>query len=99
LSASAWQGSGTPALPRIAPLLAEILAAAHPAPSTPDNLAAVAVAYVQFALRRPALFRVMFGEPCDRDSAERIAATEAIFLTVRTPARMIMWIVCGDPGS
>jgi AcrR family transcriptional regulator len=58
--------------------LAEFLAAAHPAPSTPDALAAVAVAYVQFALRRPALFRVMFGEPCDRDSAERVAATEAI---------------------
>jgi AcrR family transcriptional regulator len=58
--------------------LAELLAAAHPAPSTPDDLAAVAVVYVQFALRRPALFRVMFGEPCDRDSAERIAATEAI---------------------
>lgn len=58
--------------------LAEFLAAAHPAPSTPDELAAVAVAYVQFALRRPALFRVMFGEPCDQDSAERVAATEAI---------------------
>jgi AcrR family transcriptional regulator len=58
--------------------LAESLAAAHPAPTAPDDLAAVAVAYVQFALRRPALFRVMFGEPCDRDSAERVAATEAI---------------------
>ena len=58
--------------------LAESLAAAHPAPSSPDDLAAVAVAYVQFALQRPALFRVMFGEPCDRDSAERVAATAAI---------------------
>ena len=58
--------------------LAEFLTAAHPAPTTPGDLAAVAVAYVQFALRRPALFRVMFGEPCDRDSAERVAATEAI---------------------
>lgn len=58
--------------------LAGFLAAAHPAPSRPDDLAAVAVAYVQFALRRPALFRVMFGEPCDRDSDERVAATEAI---------------------
>lgn len=38
----------------------------------------VAVAYMQFALRRPAVFRVMFGEPCDRDSAERVAATGAI---------------------
>src|SRR5882762_2830830 len=58
--------------------LAEDLAAAHPAPSTADDLAAVAAAYVQFALRRPALFRVMFGEPCDRDSSERVAATAAI---------------------
>lgn len=33
---------------------------------------------MQFALQRTALFRVMFGEPCDRDSAERVAATEAI---------------------
>jgi AcrR family transcriptional regulator len=58
--------------------LAESLAAASPAPSTHADLAAVAVAYVQFALRRPALFRVMFSEPCDRDSADRVAATAAI---------------------
>ena len=58
--------------------LAEYLAAASPAPGTPDDLAAVAVAYVQFALKQPALFRVMFGEPCDRDSSERVAATGAI---------------------
>jgi len=58
--------------------LAEHLAEAHPAPSTADDLAAVAVAYVQFALQRPALFRVMFVEPCDRDSSERVAATNAI---------------------
>ncbi|HEY3630436.1 MAG TPA: TetR/AcrR family transcriptional regulator [Jatrophihabitantaceae bacterium] len=58
--------------------LAERLAAAHPSPSTPEDLAAVAVAYVRFALDQPALFRVMFGEPCDRDSSERVAATTAI---------------------
>jgi AcrR family transcriptional regulator len=58
--------------------LAEHLAAAHPAPSTADDLAAVAVAYVKFALQRPALFRVMFSEPCDRDNIERVAATNAI---------------------
>jgi len=62
--------------------LAEDLAAAHPTPSTVDDLAAVATAYVQFALRRPALFRVMFGEPCDRDSSERVAATAAISVYV-----------------
>jgi AcrR family transcriptional regulator len=58
--------------------LAEHLAEAHPAPSTTDDLAAVAVSYVRFALQRPALFRVMFSEPCDRDSGERVAATAAI---------------------
>lgn len=58
--------------------LAEYLAAAHPSPTTPDELAAVAIAYVRFALERPALFRVMFAEPCDPDSEERVAATAAI---------------------
>jgi AcrR family transcriptional regulator len=58
--------------------LAEQLAAAHPAPSSADDLASVAVAYVQFALQRPALFRVMFAEPCDRDNFERVTATNAI---------------------
>ncbi|MFJ6426137.1 TetR/AcrR family transcriptional regulator [Streptomyces hydrogenans] len=58
--------------------LAEHLSAASPAPSTPDDLAAVAVAYVRFALEHPALFRAMFAEPCDPTSEERVAATAAI---------------------
>ncbi|MEU3719918.1 TetR/AcrR family transcriptional regulator [Streptomyces californicus] len=64
--------------------LAEHLARAHPAPSTPGELAAVAVAYVRFALEHPALFRAMFAEPCDPTSEERVAATEAISAYVRT---------------
>jgi AcrR family transcriptional regulator len=63
--------------------LAERLAAAHPSPSTPEQLASVAIAYVQFALDRPALFRIMFGEPCDRDNDERVAATAAVSQYVR----------------
>ncbi|MFK0153211.1 TetR/AcrR family transcriptional regulator [Streptomyces sp. NPDC090493] len=63
--------------------LAEYLLAAHPSPTTPDELAAVAVAYVRFALDRPALFRVMFAEPCDPNSEERVAATAAISEYVR----------------
>ncbi|MBY8864338.1 TetR/AcrR family transcriptional regulator [Streptomyces sennicomposti] len=63
--------------------LAESLAAAHPSPSTPDDLAAVAVAYVRFALDHPALFRVMFAEPCDPDNEERAAATAVISEYVR----------------
>ena len=58
--------------------LAERLEAAHPSPSTPDQLARVATAYVQFALDRRALFRIMFTEPCDRDNDERVAATAAV---------------------
>src|SRR3979490_835328 len=63
--------------------LAERLAAAHPAPATPEQLASVAVAYVRFALEQPALFRMMFGEPCDRDNDERVAATAAASLYLR----------------
>ncbi|MEU2619543.1 TetR/AcrR family transcriptional regulator [Streptomyces sp. NPDC007157] len=59
------------------------LAAAHPSPSTPDDLAAVAVVYVQFALKHPALFRAMFAEPCDPNSEERVAATTVISEYVR----------------
>jgi AcrR family transcriptional regulator len=58
--------------------LAGSLSAAHPSPSTPEDLAAVAVAYVQFALEHRALFRTMFSDPCDGDSSERVAATTAI---------------------
>jgi AcrR family transcriptional regulator len=64
-----------------------VLAAVHPSPSSAEDLAGVAVAYVQFALERPALFRVMFGEPCDRDSTERVAATEAIAAYVTAMVR------------
>ena len=58
--------------------LAEKLAEAHPAPSTPADLAEVAVAYVRFSLDHPALFRVMFVEPCDTQSEERNEAVAAI---------------------
>ncbi|MBF6368163.1 TetR/AcrR family transcriptional regulator [Nocardia puris] len=54
------------------------LGAAHPAPATPEGLAAIATTYVRFALTRPGMFRAMFAEPCDPTSPERVAATEAI---------------------
>jgi AcrR family transcriptional regulator len=63
--------------------LAARLAAAHPSPSTPEEMISVAIAYVQFALERPALFRIMFGEPCDRDNDERVTATAAVSLYLR----------------
>lgn len=58
--------------------LGEALVRAHPAPSSADDLADIAVAYVQFALTRPGLFRVMFGGPCDPSAPDRVAAVEAI---------------------
>lgn len=58
--------------------LAAELAAAHPAPATPADLAEIAVAYVRFALNRPGLFRVMFAEECDATSPDRVAAVTAI---------------------
>ncbi|WP_369828023.1 TetR-like C-terminal domain-containing protein [Mycobacterium sp. 852002-51163_SCH5372311] len=47
-------------------------------PRTADDLAEIAVAYVQFALDRPGLFRVMFAEPCDPTNPEGVAAVAAI---------------------
>lgn len=58
--------------------LATELAAADPAPTTTEGLAAIAVAYVRFALARPGLFRVMFAEQCDTANPERVAAVAAI---------------------
>lgn len=44
-------------------------------PSSAAELAEFGVAYVGFALRRPALFRLMFGNPCDDTNDERVRAT------------------------
>ncbi len=54
------------------------LIAANPAPSTPDDLADIAIAYVRFALDHPGLFRAMFTEQCDTTNADRVAAVAAI---------------------
>ncbi|MGV9611643.1 TetR/AcrR family transcriptional regulator [Nocardia xishanensis] len=67
--------------------LADRLSAAHPARITAEDLAAIAIAYVQFALTRPGLFRVMFAEPCDPTSPERVAATTAIHEYVKSIVR------------
>ncbi|MBB2893095.1 TetR/AcrR family transcriptional regulator [Flexivirga oryzae] len=54
------------------------LASRQPRPSTADDVAELAVGYVEFALSRPGLFRVMFAEGCDRTSPDRVAAVDAI---------------------
>lgn len=58
--------------------LLSTLQAVAPEPSSREELASLAVAYVEFALRHPGLFRVMFAEGCDRSSAERVDAVAAI---------------------
>jgi AcrR family transcriptional regulator len=67
--------------------LADCMAAPNSSPKSAEDLAELGVAYVGFALRRPALFRLMFGDSCDRDNDERAAATAAIWLLVSGAAR------------
>jgi len=43
--------------------------------SAEDVVAALGVAYVAFALRRPAVFRMMFGNECDEEDSERSRAS------------------------
>jgi hypothetical protein len=62
---------------------AQRLAVGSARAATPEELATVAVAYVRFALDRPAMFRVMFAEPCDPTNEERVAATAALRQYVR----------------
>jgi AcrR family transcriptional regulator len=50
----------------------------HALPASAADLAELAVAYVEFALRRPALFRVMFGNACDTGNEERVQAAAEI---------------------
>lgn len=47
-------------------------------PATVEELADLGAAYVGFALRRPALFRLMFGNECDHESEERVQAAAEV---------------------
>lgn len=47
-------------------------------PSTSAALERLAVVYVRFALDRPGLFKLMFGQPCDDDDDERVRAAERL---------------------
>ncbi|WP_340538874.1 TetR/AcrR family transcriptional regulator [Nocardioides sp. GXZ039] len=58
--------------------LAADLAGGRALPRTPEELAEFGVAYVEFALRRPALFRLMFGNECNTDDEERVQAAAAV---------------------
>lgn len=47
-------------------------------PSSMEGLFEFGVNYVAFALRRPALFRLMFGRECDDTNDERVRATSEL---------------------
>ncbi len=52
--------------------------AAGGAPSTSGEAAELGVRYVRFALAGPALFRLMFGRPCDDRDEDRVRASGAL---------------------
>lgn len=54
------------------------LTAGRPAPSSPKEITELGVRYVRFALRRPALFKLMFGQECDDQDDERVLAAAAL---------------------
>lgn len=47
-------------------------------PATTSEVGELAVGYVRFALSRPALFRLMFGQECDDQHDERVRAATAL---------------------
>lgn len=54
------------------------LTADTPMPATAAEVGELAVGYVRFALNRPALFRLMFGQECDDQDDERVRAAGAL---------------------
>ncbi|MGI6879650.1 TetR/AcrR family transcriptional regulator [Microbacterium sp. gxy059] len=58
--------------------LMDDLAGLRQEPASPAVIAELAVRYVRFALSRPALFRLMFGQPCDDQDDERVRAASAL---------------------
>ncbi|MGW4091527.1 TetR/AcrR family transcriptional regulator [Nocardia sp. NPDC004750] len=58
-------------------------------PTSAAGLGELAVAYVDFALRRPALFRLMFGNACDEGNEERVQAAEEIHDLVQLAMKQV----------
>lgn len=58
--------------------LTTALANVPPSATAAQTLGALAVAYVDFALRRPALFRLMFGGACDPENSDRVRASSRL---------------------
>jgi len=61
----------------------EQVIAESPSETRPTPLLAdLGVAYVRFALRRPAVFRLMFGNECDEANSDRVQASHALHATL-----------------
>ncbi|WFF07818.1 TetR/AcrR family transcriptional regulator [Micromonospora sp. WMMD1076] len=58
-------------------LMSDLTAGKQP-PTSAAEVSELAVGYVRFALRRPALFRLMFGQACDDQHNERVRAAGAL---------------------
>lgn len=58
--------------------LGQALEETGPASSHVDVLATLGVAYVRFALRQPALFRLMFGDRYDDADSDRVQASQEL---------------------
>jgi AcrR family transcriptional regulator len=58
--------------------LGQALEETDPVASYVDVLATLGVAYVRFALRHPALFRLMFGEQYDDEDSDRVQASQQL---------------------
>lgn len=58
-------------------------------PTSPEELSELIVAYVEFALRRPTLFRLMFSSPLDEMNAERAQAAGRIYQLLN---KAVTWV-------
>ena len=58
--------------------LREVASSAAPAAGVDSVLGSLAVAYVAFSLRRPEVFRLMFGNGCDEENSDRVKAAKAV---------------------
>jgi len=56
--------------------MARVLAEVPAGAGRVDLLAELGIAYVDFALRRPAVFRLMFGNECDTADSDRVRASQ-----------------------
>ena len=75
------------------------LVSLHPEPASADDLADLAVAYVDFALDRPGVFLTMFGPDSDRDSPASAEAAETIHVYLRGAVTRALNVVDADVAA